>query len=74
MASAVYSIGDRSFLRAPLADPMGGVLNGGDAVASGSDALKTWHHGADLAIEATGITAVASGLSNDIANRGKGLF
>lgn len=41
---------------------------------SGSDALNGWHHRADLAVEATGVPAVASGLTNFMANGGKGLF
>ena len=126
-ASAVHSIGDMSFTQAALAEPMGCVLNGVDAVhapwmdealvfgagpmgllmgmalkaegvgkvafvdiaqsrldlassfgfdavASGSDALQAWHHRADLVIEATGVPAVASGLTNYMANGGKGLF
>ncbi|KIN64238.1 Alcohol dehydrogenase GroES domain protein [Sulfitobacter noctilucicola] len=47
---------------------------GFDAVPSGSDALKSWHHRADLAVEATGVSAVASGLTGYMANGGKGLF
>ena len=47
---------------------------GFEAVASGSDALKSWHHQADLAVEATGVSEVAAGLTNYIANGGKGLF
>lgn len=126
-ASAVHPIGDMTFLQAALAEPMGCVLNGLDAVhepwmedalifgagpmgllmgmalksagvgnvafvdisesrlelaasfgfegvASGSDALKGWHHRADLAVEATGVPAVGSGLTNFMANGGKGLF
>lgn len=126
-ASAVHSIGDVSFERAALAEPMGCVLNGLDAVyapwmrsvlifgagpmgllmglalkskgvaditfcdiaqsrleiadgfgfgavASGSDTLGKWHHRADLAVEATGVPAVASHLVNYMANGGKGLF
>ncbi len=126
-ASAVHPIGDMSFLQAALAEPMGCVLNGLDAVhetwmedalifgagpmgllmgmalksagvgrvafvdisesrlalaasfgfegvPSGSDALKGWHHRADLAVEATGVPTVASGLTNFMANGGKGLF
>ena len=126
-SSAVHPIGEMSFLQAALAEPMGCVLNGVDAVhepwmedalifgagpmgllmgmalksaglsrvafvdisesrlelaesfgfeavASGSDQLGKWRHGADLAIEATGVTAVASGLTNYMANGGKGLF
>ena len=126
-ASAVHPIGDMTFLQAALAEPMGCVLNGLDAVhapwmedalifgagpmgllmgmalksaglsnvafvdisesrlelaesfgfegvASGSDALKGWHRRADLAVEATGVPAVASGLTEYMANGGKGLF
>lgn len=126
-ASAVHPIADMTFLQAALAEPMGCVLNGVDAVhaswmeealifgagpmgllmgmalkavgvanvafvdiaesrlelassfgfapiVAGSDELKTWHHRADLAIEATGVPAVASGLTNYMANGGKGLF
>jgi threonine dehydrogenase-like Zn-dependent dehydrogenase len=126
-ASAVHPIGDMSFLQAALAEPMGCVLNGldavhapwmeealifgagpmgllmglalkaegvskvafvdlaesrlelassfgFDAVAAGSDELKTWHRRADLAVEATGVPAVASGLTTYMANGGKGLF
>lgn len=47
---------------------------GFDAVASGSDELQKWHHRADLVVEATGVPAVASGLTNYMANGGKGLF
>lgn len=126
-ASAVHPVGAMSFAQAALAEPMGCVLNGVDAVhapwmedalifgagpmgllmgmalkaegmrkvafvdiaesrldlaasfgfdavAAGSDALKQWHHRADLAVEATGVPAVASGLTNYMANGGKGLF
>ncbi|MEP1698310.1 MAG: alcohol dehydrogenase catalytic domain-containing protein [Paracoccaceae bacterium] len=126
-ASAVHPIGDMSFLQAALAEPMGCVLNGVDAVhepwmdealifgagpmgllmgmalkaegisnvafvdiaesrldlassfgfgavASGSDELKTWHQRADLAVEATGVPAVASGLTGYMRNGGKGLL
>jgi len=126
-ASAVHPIGDMSFLQAALAEPMGCVLNGVDAVhapwmeealifgagpmgllmglalkaagvarvafvdlaesrldlaasfgfeavAAGSSDLQNWHHRADLAVEATGVPAVASGLTNYMANGGKGLF
>ena len=125
--SAVHPIGDMSFMQAALAEPMGCVLNGVDAVhapwmeealifgagpmgllmgmalraegvsrvafvdiaesrlelassfgfeavASGSAELQEWHHRADLAVEATGVPAVASGLTNYMANGGKGLF
>ena len=126
-ASAVHPIGEMSFLQAALAEPMGCVLNGldavhapwmeealifgagpmgllmglalkaegvskvafvdlaesrlelassfgFDAVAAGSDDLKAWHRRADLAVEATGVPAVASGLTTYMANGGKGLF
>ena len=126
-ASSVYPIGDMSFLQAALAEPMGCVLNGIDAVhagsmeealifgagpmgllmgmalksegvsnvtfcdisterlelassfgfdaiASGSDAIRKWHHRADLVVEATGVPAVAAGLTDHMANGGKGLF
>lgn len=126
-ATAVHPIGDLSFMHAALAEPMGCVLNGldavhapwmdealifgsgpmgllmglalkaegvsrvafvdlaesrlelavsfgFDAVAAGSDDLKKWHHRADLAVEATGVPAVASGLTNYMGNGGKGLF
>lgn len=126
-ASAVCPIGKISFAQAALAEPMGCVLNGVDAVhetwmdealifgagpmgllmgmalkaqgvakvtfadisesrlelaesfdfdaiASGSDALKAWHHRADLVVEATGVAQVAAGITNYMANGGKGLF
>lgn len=44
------------------------------ALPAGSDALKHWHHRADLAVEATGVPAVASTLTQYMANGGKGLF
>lgn len=47
---------------------------GFDAVASGSDDMKAWHHRADLAVEATGVPAVAASLTSYLANGGKGLF
>lgn len=47
---------------------------GFDAVASGSDDLQHWHHRGDLVVEATGVPAVAAGLTNYMANGGKGLF
>ena len=47
---------------------------GFEVAASGSDELNAWHDRADLAIEATGVPAVASGLTNYMANGGKGLF
>ncbi|MDW3222769.1 MAG: zinc-dependent alcohol dehydrogenase family protein [Paracoccaceae bacterium] len=126
-ASAVHPIGDMSFMQAALAEPMGCVLNGVDAVhapwmeealifgagpmgllmgmalraegisrvafvdlaesrlelassfgfdaiAAGSGELQNWHQRADLAVEATGVPAVASMLTNYMANGGKGLF
>lgn len=126
-ASAVHPIGEMSFSQAALAEPMGCVLNGLDAVheewmedalifgagpmgllmgmalktrgvgrvafvdiseerlelassfgfeavASGSNDLKGWHHAADLAVEATGVPQVASGLTGFMANGSKGLF
>jgi len=126
-ASALQAIGDMDFNAAALAEPMGCVLNGVDAVfdpvmenalifgagpmgllmaialrtrgieeitfvdiddsrleladsfgfsgvASGSDGLENLRHGVDLAVEATGVPAVASGLVDYIANGGKGLF
>jgi 2-desacetyl-2-hydroxyethyl bacteriochlorophyllide A dehydrogenase len=126
-AKNVHPIGDMSFSRAALAEPMGCVLNGVDAVharwmddvlifgagpmgllmglalraegianvticdisedrlelassfdfdvvASGSASFKKWYRRADLAVEATGIPAVAAGLTGYIANGGKGLF
>ena len=126
-AGNVHPIGDMSFSRAALAEPMGCVLNGLDAVyapwmeealifgagpmgllmglalrvegipqitfcdiseerlelassfnfdvvATGSARLEKWHHRADLAVEATGVPTVAAGLTDYIANGGKGLF
>ena len=126
-ALAVHPIADMTFLQAALAEPMGCVLNGVDAVhapwmeealifgagpmgllmglalkaegvakvafvdlaesrldlassfgfdavAAGSEALQAWHHRADLVVEATGVPAVASGLTNYMANGGKGLY
>lgn len=126
-AENVHPIGDLSFLQAALAEPMGCVLNGVDAVfdpwmesalifgagpmgllmgmalrsegienvvfcdvseerlelaanfdfialASGSGELKKLHHGVDLAIDATGVSIVAGGLPNYMANGGKALF
>lgn len=126
-AQNVHPIGDMSFSRAALAEPMGCVLNGVDAVfetwmeealiigagpmgllmgmalkslgidkiafsdisesrlelaarfgfeaiASGSSEMKAWHHRADLAVEATGVPAVAAGLTDYMTNGGKGLF
>ncbi|WP_170507316.1 alcohol dehydrogenase catalytic domain-containing protein [Ruegeria arenilitoris] len=126
-ASNVHPVGDMSFSQAALAEPMGCVLNGVDAVhapwmdealifgagpmgllmglalraegvsqitfcdisddrlelaasfdfdvvASGSASLKQWHHRADLSVEATGVPAVAAGLTSYIANGGKGLY
>ena len=45
-----------------------------DVVATGSARLEKWHHRADLAVEATGVPTVAAGLTDYIANGGKGLF
>ncbi|MFK8035725.1 MAG: alcohol dehydrogenase catalytic domain-containing protein [Hyphomicrobiales bacterium] len=126
-ASNVHAIGELSFLQAALAEPVGCVMNGVDAVhapwmeealifgagpmgllmgmalkaegissvtfcdisdsrldlassfgfdavSSGSDDLQKWHHRSDLVVEATGVPAVAAGLTNYIANGGKGLF
>ena len=126
-AENVHPIGDMSYSRAVLAEPMGCVLNGVDAVhaewmnealifgagpmgllmglalraegvsqvtfcdisddrlelaanfgfeavASGSGGLQAWHHRADLVVEATGVPAVAAGMTGYIANGGKGLF
>ena len=36
--------------------------------------MKDWHHRADVAVEATGVPAVAAELTNYITNGGKGLF
>jgi hypothetical protein len=47
---------------------------GFDAIASGYEAMKQWHHSADIAVEATGVPAVAAGLTDYLANGGKGLF
>ena len=44
------------------------------AVASGSDDMREWHRGADFVVEATGVPAVASGMTTYMANGGKGLF
>ena len=126
-ATAVRDIGALDFTIAALAEPMGCVLNGVDAVfdagmenaliigagpmgllmaialrtrgmtdislvdidetrlalaesfgfkavASGSAALEKLHHGVDLAVDATGVPAVAGRLTSYIANGGKGLF
>ena len=126
-AEAVHPIGDMSFSQAALAEPMGCVLNGVDAVhaswmestlifgagpmgllmgmalktlgmnqvafvdisesrlelassfgfevaMSGSNKLKNWHRRADLVVEATGVPAVASAITEYMANGGKGLF
>ncbi len=126
-ATAVRDIGAMDFNIAALAEPMGCVLNGVDAVfdagmenaliigagpmgllmaialrtrgmtditlvdidetrltlaesfgfkavASGSAALEKLHHGVDLAVDATGVPAVAGRLTSYIANGGKGLF
>lgn len=126
-AANVHPVGGMSFTRAALAEPMGCVLNGVDAVfapwmeealifgagpmgllmglalrvhgvpnvafcdisesrldlaarfgfeavASGSGDLRKWHRRADLAVEATGVPAVAAGLTGYMTNGGKGLF
>lgn len=126
-ASAVHPIGQMSFTQAALAEPMGCVLNGVDAVfdpwmeealvfgagpmgllmgialkiqgvanvtfsdispsrldlatsfgfdvvASTAAGLEGWHHRADLAIDATGVPAVAGRLVDHVANGGKALF
>ncbi len=126
-AANIHPIGEMSFMQAALAEPMGCVLNGVDAVhapwmeevlifgagpmgllmgmalksegvtqvtfcdiaesrlelaanfgfgtvGSGSDELQKWHHRADLVVEATGVPAVAAGLTHYITNGGKGLF
>ena len=126
-ATNVHPVGKMSFTQAALAEPMGCVLNGVDAVhapwmdealifgagpmgllmglalrsqgvatvafcdisqsrlelaagfgfeavVSGSDALRKWLHRADLAVEATGVPSVAAGLTDYLANGGKGLF
>jgi len=126
-AAAIHPIGEMSFSRAALAEPMGCVLNGVSAVheawmdtalifgagpmgllmgmalkargvtditfcdiseprlqlasefgftamASGSAEMKSWHQSADLAVEASGVPAVAASLASYIANGGKGLF
>lgn len=126
-AERVCPIGDLSYARAALAEPIGCVLNGLDAVheswmkevlivgagpmgllmglalraegtaeitfcdmsedrlglassfgfkaiASGSEQMTTWHHRADLAVDATGVPAVAASLTSYMANGGKGLF
>ena len=126
-ASAVHTIGGMSFAQAALAEPMGCVLNGMDAVhetwmedalvigagpmgllfaialkeqgvanvvlsdisesrlelassfgfdviASQSSDMERWHHRADLAVDATGVPAVAGGLVDLVANGGKALF
>ncbi|MGS4944697.1 zinc-dependent alcohol dehydrogenase family protein [Meridianimarinicoccus sp. RP-17] len=44
------------------------------AVAAGSAALEGWRHGADLAVDATGVPAVAAGLPDYLAPGGGGLF
>ena len=126
-AGAVHPIGEMAFGQAALAEPMGCVLNGVDAVhdehleralifgagpmgllmaialamrgvgevalvdidetrlalaenfgfrplAAGSDDLARLHHGVDLAVDATGVPAVAQSLTGYIANGGKGLY
>jgi len=47
---------------------------GFDVVASGSDDLQSWHHRADLVVEATGVPSVAESVTGYMANGGKGLF
>ncbi|MEP2503739.1 MAG: hypothetical protein ABJH85_03285 [Paracoccaceae bacterium] len=47
---------------------------GFEPVAVGSAELLKWHHRADLVVEATGVPAVASGITGFMANGGKGLF
>ena len=44
------------------------------AIATGSADLQKWIHGADLAVDATGVPAVASGLTDYMANGGCGLY
>ncbi|HMB46655.1 MAG TPA: alcohol dehydrogenase catalytic domain-containing protein [Afifellaceae bacterium] len=126
-ASALQPIGTMNFNDAALAEPMGCVLNGVEAVhdpvmenalvfgagpmgllmaialqsrgvaditfvdldetrlelaesfsfhgaMAGSGELDQFHHGADLAVEATGVPAVAAKLTDYIANGGKGLY
>ena len=126
-ASAVHKIGEMSFTQAALAEPMGCVLNGVDAVhetwmedalvigagpmgllfaialkelgvknvvlsdildsrlelassfgfdviSSQSSGMERWHHRADLAVDATGVPAVAGQLIDYTANGGKVLF
>ena len=126
-ASNIHPIGDLSFLQASLAEPIGCILNGVDAVfapwmdealifgagpmgllmgmtlktqgisnvalcdisdsrlhlttsfgfdavPNGSADLETWHRRADLVVDATGVPAVASRLTDYMANGGKGLF
>lgn len=43
-------------------------------IASGSDALRSMHHGIDLVADATGVPAVASKLTDYIVSGGVGLF
>lgn len=43
-------------------------------IPSGSPELARIRHGADLAVEATGVPSVAAGLTDYVANGGKGLF
>ena len=126
-ASNVHPIDQLSFTQAALAEPMGCVLNGVDAVFAPwmeealifgagpmgllmgmalkslgitkvtfcdisdervelatsfgfdafngqSDTLQEWNHRADLVVEATGVNNVASQVTDQIANGGKGLF
>lgn len=126
-ASAIVPMGDISYAQAALAEPMGCVLNGVDAVfepwmeealifgagpmgvlfgialkmrgvesitladvdesrlalaesfgfqsaLSNPDMLESWRHRADLAVDATGVPAVAAGLVDCVANGGKVSF
>ncbi len=126
-ARAIVPMGDISYAQAALAEPMGCVLNGVDAVfepwmeealifgagpmgvlfgialqmrgvakitladidqsrleladsfgfqsiQSSEAALSDWHHRADLAVDATGVPAVAARLLDYVANGGKASF
>lgn len=126
-ATAIVPMGTISFAQAALAEPMGCVLNGVDAVfepwiedalifgagpmgvlfaialkmrgvaqitladvdesrlelaesfgfssvASTKSALEVWHHRADLAVDATGVPAVAQHLPDYVTNGGKASF
>lgn len=44
------------------------------AIAAGSGALASLRRGVDLVVDATGVPAVAGGITDYIANGGKGLF